>query len=375
MSAHDAWLADVAQARRRAGLWRVLTAREATARVLDLAGNDYLGLARDPRVVAGAVEAVRTWGAGATGSRLVCGTTTLHAQLESELADFGGADAALVVSTGYAANLAVLQALTDDDTLVVSDAGNHASLIDGCRLSRGEVRIVRHLDVDAVAELLAARTQRRAVVVTDSVFSVDGDMAPLVDLHVACRRHGAVLVIDEAHGFGVLGDGAGAAMLCGIAGEPDVVRTVTLSKALGSQGGAILAGRPFIEHLVNTARTFIFDTGLAPACVGAARSALCVLRSSPELPAMARRRAADLAAALGAPPPDAAVVSVVVGDPHLAVAAARGCLAGGVAVGCFRPPSVPAGTSRLRVTARADLTDDDVETGAAVILAAVKAAG
>ena len=375
MTSYDGWLASTARRRRRDGLERALQPRAPRA-LLDLAGNDYLGLARDPRVVAGAVEATQTWGAGATGSRLVSGTTELHAGFEAELSEFADVQAALVFSSGYAANLGVLQALVDDDTLVVSDAGNHASLIDGCRLARGEVRVVPHADPESVARQLTRRAQSRAIVVTDAVFSVDGDLAPLADLHRACREHDALLVVDEAHALGVVGDGGrGAVAAVGLAAEPDVVRTITLSKALGSQGGAVLASRAVIEHLVNTARTFIFDTGLATACVGAAAAALRVLRDEPQLSTRVRQRANELAADIGTAPPDAAVVSVVLGDPMRAVEAAARCRREGVAVGCFRPPSVPVGTSRLRLTARADLTDDDVARAVAVVVAATKEVG
>lgn len=373
MSGHADWLAAADAHRRRHGLHRELRARSGHKGVLDLAGNDYLGLARDPRVTAAAADAARLWGAGATGSRLVSGTTPLHVALERQLAVFTGAEAALVFSSGYAANLGVVQALSDADTLVVSDAANHASLIDGCRLSRATVAVAPHGDSATVDRLLARRRHPRALVVTDSVFSVDGDLAPLAEMHAACRRHGAVLLIDEAHAFGVLGPaGAGLAIAAGLAGEPDVVRTVTLSKALGSQGGAVLATASIANQLVNAARTFIFDTALAPACAGAAMQALDILVADPELPHLVRRRAADLAAALGARPPDAAVVSLVVGDPSATERAAERCRSGGVAVGCFRPPSVPSGTSRLRITGRADLTDDDVTAATSVILDAVK---
>jgi 8-amino-7-oxononanoate synthase len=372
MTAHDRWLEAAAERRRRDGLQRSMQPRTRDA-LLDLAGNNYLGLARDPRVLAGAVEAVGTWGAGATGSRLVSGTTELHMQLEHSLAAFSGAATALVFSSGYAANLGVLQSLTDDDTLVVSDAGNHASLIDGCRLSRALVAVAPHSEPGAVERLLAARSQSRAVVVTDAVFSVDGDLAPIADLHRVCRAHDALLVVDEAHALGVVGAGGrGAVFADGLGNEPDIVRTITLSKALGSQGGAVLATQPIVDHLVNSARTFIFDTGLAPACVGAAAAALDVLRAEPERSDRVRRRARELATEIGAAPPDAAIVSVVIGDPARAVEAATRCRSQGVAVGCFRPPSVPVGTSRLRLAARADLTDDEVARAVAVVTAAVK---
>jgi 8-amino-7-oxononanoate synthase len=219
-------------------------------------------------VTRAAAEAALSWGAGSTGSRLVTGSTELHARFERELAEFVGAPAGLVFSSGYLANLGVLGALAGPGTLVVSDALNHASVVDACRLSRGAVVVTAHRDVAAVDAALSARTAGRAVVVTDAVFSVDGDLAPLADLHGVTSAHGALLVVDEAHSLGVLGDGGrGACRLAGIAGAPDVVQTVTLSKALGSQGGAVLGAAAVVEHLVNAARSFIFDTGLAPTSV------------------------------------------------------------------------------------------------------------
>jgi 8-amino-7-oxononanoate synthase len=356
-----AWLDAHAARRREAGLRRELRPRRAGEPLLDLAGNDYLGLSADSRVVQGGVEALRTWGAGSTGSRLVTGTTSLHAELEAELAAFCGAGSALVFSSGYAANLGVLTALSGPDSLIVSDAANHASLVDACRLSRARVVVVPHDDVSAVEAALAARSETRALVVTDSVNSVDGGLAPLRALHTVCRARGALLVVDEAHGLGVCGPG-GRGLLAdvGLAGADDVVATVTLSKSLGSQGGAVLGPAAVTAHLVDTARSFIFDTGLAPASVGAALAALRVLREEPGRPARVLRAAAALADAAGVPAPPSAVVSVVLGEPAVAFAAAQRCAERGLRVGCFRPPSVPEGTSRLRLTARATLTDDDL---------------
>ncbi|MGH3854575.1 MAG: 8-amino-7-oxononanoate synthase, partial [Pseudonocardiaceae bacterium] len=276
------WLDDAAAIRRAAGLRRVLRPRPPVELVIDLASNDYLGLARDPRVVRSAVRAARAWGIGSTGSRLVTGSTELHAQLEEELAAFCGAAAALVFSSGYTANLGAVTALSGRGALVVSDAASHASLVDACRLSRARVVVVPHADVSAVDAALSARPERRALVVTDSVLSVSGELAPLPELHTVCRRRGAVLLVDEAHGLGVRGAGGrGLLAECGLAGEPDVVATVSLSKALGSQGGAVLGSPAVVEHLVNTARSFVFDTGLAPPAVGGALAALRVLRAEP----------------------------------------------------------------------------------------------
>jgi 8-amino-7-oxononanoate synthase len=364
-------------AREAAGLRRVLRPRAAADGVLDLASNDYLGLACDPRVTAAAAEAARRWGAGSTGSRLVTGTTELHAELEAALADFGRAPAGLVFSSGYLANVGVLTALGGPTVTVVSDAGNHASLIDGCRLSGSPVTVVAHRDLDAVDAALGAAGTPDKLLVTDAVFSVDGDLAPLAELHAVARTHGALLVVDEAHALGVIGPhGRGGIEAAGLAGEPDVVRTVVLSKSLGAQGGAVLAAPEVIDLLINTARPFIFDTALAPAAAGGALAALQVLEAEPERVAAVRRNAHALAAAvraLGAETivPDAAVVPAVLGDPRRAVTAAATCLAAGVRVGCFRPPSVPPGRSCLRLTARATLTDADLERAGAVLAAAL----
>jgi 8-amino-7-oxononanoate synthase len=351
------WLSEHARRRRAEGLRRQLRVRSRDERLLDLAGNDYLGLATDPRVVAGGVDALRAWGAGSTGSRLVSGSTELHAELEAELAEFCGYPAALVFSSGFLANLGVLTALSGRDSLIVSDAANHASLVDACRLSRARVAVVAHNDVRAVDAALANRAERRAMVVTDSVASVDGSHAPLAELHQVARARGALLVVDEAHGLGVCGPGGrGLLASVGLAGAHNVVATMTLSKALGSQGGVVLGPTEVIEHLVDTARSFIFDTGLAPASVGAALAALRILRAEPTLPARVLAVAEQIAGAAGlADAPESAVVSVILGEPEAAVAAAERCRELGVRVGCFRPPSVPPGTSRLRLTAKATL--------------------
>jgi 8-amino-7-oxononanoate synthase len=356
-----AWLEPHAARRRAAGLRRELAPRASAQPLLDLAGNDYLGLSRDPRVVEAAVAAARTWGAGATASRLVTGTTELHVTLERELAAFCGFADGLVFSSGYSANLGVVTALSGPGALVVSDAANHASIVDACRLSRADVAVVPHNDPAAVDAVLAARQQERALVVVESVDSVDGNTAPLRALHTVCRARGALLVVDEAHGLGVRGPGGrGLLAEVGLAGAHDVVATVTLSKALGAQGGAVLGPAAVTAHLVDTARSFIFDTGLAPPAVGAALAALQVLQAEPERAGAVLAHAAALAAAAGVPAPPSAIVAVVLGEPEVAVAAARRCRERGVQVGCFRPPSVPAGTSRLRLTARADLTTADL---------------
>ncbi len=364
------WLAAESAARDAAGLQRSLRPRAAEGATVDLAGNDYLGLAQDPAVIEAAASAARRWGAGAGASRLVTGTLELHAQLERELAAYLGQPAALVLSTGYHANLAAVAALGGRDAVVVSDAHVHASLVDAVRLSRSPVEIVAHHDVAAVARALEAAGDRRALVLAESVYSVLGDEAPLTALAELCKRHDALLVVDEAHGLGVRGPGLVREL--GLAGHPHVLVTATLSKALGSQGGAVLGPQAVIDHLVNRARPFIFDTGLAPASAGAALEALRQLRARPELSDVARRRMGELAAALGVPPSAGAVLSVPMPGPQVAVAAQAAALAQGVTVGCFRPPSVPDGISRLRITVGAGVAEADWARAVGVLVAVVK---
>ena len=372
-----AWLGSADDARRDAGLRRSLTPRSAVGCDVDLASNDYLGLARHPVVIDAGVRALQTWGAGSTGSRLVTGNTELHEEFESALAEFVGAQTALVFSSGYTANLGAVTALSGRGSLLVSDAASHASLVDACRLSRARVVVTPHLDIDAVESALAGRDEERALVVTDSVFSTDGALAPLRELHEVCRAHRALLLVDEAHGLGVRGvGGRGLLHEAGLAGAPDVVMTTTLSKALGSQGGAVVGPEAVRDHLINVARPFIFDTGLAPAALGAALGALRVLADEPWRPQAVLDSAAALFDACGGPDacgvaerPQSAVVSVILGDPDRALAAAAACAKAGVRVGCFRPPSVPAGTSRLRLAARASLSEEELRLACEVLTA------
>ncbi|MQY03398.1 aminotransferase class I/II-fold pyridoxal phosphate-dependent enzyme [Actinomadura macrotermitis] len=371
-----------ADRRAEAGLRRTLRPRAADHDgLLDLASNDYLGLSRDPRLVAGAVAAARAWGTGSTGSRLVTGTTALHAELDRRLAALTGSAAGLVFSSGYLANLGAVAGLAGPGVLVVSDQVNHASIVDACRLSRSRVVVVPHGDTGAVAQTLAEREEEDALVVTDAVFSVDGDVAPLAELHRVARAHGALLVVDEAHALGVVGDGgAGAAHAAGLAGEPDVVLTLTLSKSLAAQGGAVLGAPEVIDALVDTGRAFIFDTGLNPAAAGAALAALDVLAAEPDLPGRARDRAARIAAmaaglGLETAPPAAAVVPVFLGEPHAALDAQRICAGHGARVGCFRPPSVPKGRACLRITARATLGEADLTTLHGALAAVARSTG
>jgi|GEM_PF-980145 len=352
-------------ARRSAGMQRELSYRRSDDSVLDLASNDYLGLSRHPDVVAAAQRALETWGAGSTGSRLVTGSVNAHRELEESLADHLGTESALVFSSGYLANLGTVTALADKDDLIVSDSTNHASLIDACRLSRARIEVAPHCDADAFEKILTERSEVSALAVTDSVFSVDGERAPLGRLASAARRADALLIVDEAHGLGVIGQrGEGVVAGVGLAGASDIIVTATLSKSLASQGGLVAGSSAVIEHIINSARPFIFDTGLAPASAAAALAALRQLQAHPELAEMTRANACRIAAiaqqsGLAISQPDAAVCSVLIGDPMSAVAARELCLSMGIRVGCFRPPSVSDGVSRIRLTARANLSEAD----------------
>lgn len=362
------WLEAAADRRRAAGLERRLGQR--LGHLIDLAGNDYLGLSTHPAVVAAAAQAAHDFGAGAGASRLVTGTLDVHAELESALADWVGAEAALVHSTGYHANLSAVTALSDADTLIVSDAHIHASLVDACRLARGRTEVVPHNDVAAVARALAGRPESRALVLAESIYSVLGDRAPVGELVALCRRYDATLIVDEAHGLGVVSDGHGTVRRLPAAERANVVVTVTLSKALGSQGGAVLGRQAVIDHLVNHARPFIFDTGLAPTSAAAARAALGVIDVG--LVGRLNAIAAELAVACGVEQPDGAVLSVPMDSPEAALAAQAECAEGGIRVGAFRPPSVPDGISRLRITASARLSEDEVAQACDVLRSVVR---
>jgi 8-amino-7-oxononanoate synthase len=367
-SSFPAWLAAQAAGREARGLTRRLVEADRGELLLDLAGNDYLGLARDPRVVAGAVAAARAYGAGAGASRLVSGTLSIHTELEQAIAAFTGFGSALVFSSGYHANLSVVQALADADTLVVSDAHVHASMIDACRLARATVTVTPHNDVAAVSRALTGRSQRRALVLAETIYSVLGDAAPVAELAALAAASDAVLIADEAHALGVAGPG-GAGLLAahGLAGRPEVVATATLSKSLGAQGGLVLGLPAVREHLVNRARPFIYDTGLAPPAAGAALAALRVLQATPELAVRVRANAAVLAEAADVGAPAGAVLSVPVSGPREALAGVAAAARHGLRIGCFRPPSTPDGISRLRLTAHAQHSDEELALAVKVL--------
>jgi 8-amino-7-oxononanoate synthase len=323
--------------------------------------NDYLGLSFHPEVRAAAECAARDSGMGPRGASLICGYTAEHEALERDLASLAGTETALLFPTGFAANLGVVTALGGEEAELFSDSLNHASIIDGCRLSRAAVSVYRHADVEHLDELLASSTASRRIVVTETVFSMDGDIAPLAALAAVCERHEAILVTDEAHATLVFGDrGAGVAEATGVASRVDV-HIGTLSKAVGAQGGFVATSARVREYLLNVARAYVFTTSPVLPVVAAARAAIRVARETPELRARLWERVAALGVGLGrglASP----IAPIVVGDETRAVEASRALLDRGFHVTAIRPPTVPSGGSRLRVTVsaahgRGDITE------------------
>jgi len=343
--------------------------------VLLFAGSNYLDLAAHPEVAEAAARAARDWGCAAGGSRLINGNLALHEELEEELAAFLGVEAALVFSTGYQANVGVIPALAGPGDAVVSDALVHASIIDGCRLSRAAVHVFAHGDPAALEERLAevVPAHRRTLVVLDGVYSMDGDRAPLPAMLAAARRHGALVLLDDAHGIGCLGAGGrGSAEAAGVApGELDVL-VGTLGKALGSFGAFVAGPAALRELLVNAARSFIFTCALAPPQVAAARAALALVVREPWRRERLQRNAARLRDGLAArgvssAPSDTHIVPVRIGDNARTMAVCEALLAGGFYAQGIRHPSVPEGTARLRITPMATHAEDEIDALAAAV--------
>jgi 8-amino-7-oxononanoate synthase len=337
--------------------------------------NDYLGLATHPTVRAAAAAAVQEWGTGAGASRLVTGNLALHESLEAELAAWKGAEAAILFASGYHAAVGTIPALAGAGDLILSDALNHASLIDGCRLSRAELRVYRHGDLEHLDRLLVDRERfRRCLVITDGVFSMDGDLAPLPELVDLSARRDAWLVVDDAHGSGVLGPGGtGTAAALGVAGRVPV-QLGTLSKALAAQGGFVAGSQRLVDFLRNRARSFIFSTGLVPAAAAAARAALALAIAEPARRERLRENAAWLRrelAALGfrVPAGETPILPLVLGDERAALQLSDRLAAAGVLVPAIRPPSVPPGTSRLRLTVSASHEPEHLEQARAAFAA------
>ena len=365
MSRSPGWVGEELARLEAAGLRRRLRHRDERAGSIvggrvNLSSNDYLDLAGDPRVAAAAGAAATRWGAGAGASRLITGGTSLHRELEEALAAWKETEDAVVFSSGYLANTGTISALVSAGDVVFSDALNHASIIDGCRLSGAEVCVYPHGDLDALAVLLTQRAGRRRLIVTDGVFSMDGDAADVPGLAALARQHDAMLMVDDAHGCGVLGpDGRGTAASQGCADGVDLT-VGTLSKAFGSAGGYVTASAGICELLRNRARGFVFDTALAPPSAGAALEALRISRSEPHRRETAVALAKELAAGLGVGPPAACVVPLLIGDAQTAVDASQHLRDAGLEVVAIRPPSVPDGTARLRFATSAACTREDI---------------
>ena len=321
--------------------------------VISFASNDYLGLSHHPAVIAAAQDALARWGAGATSSRHVVGHRPAHQDLEEALAEWKGTARALTFSSGFAVNLGVLATFGGPDCLIASDELNHASIIDGCRLSRSTIAVARHNDVDHVAEILESRSLPRAIVIADAVFSMDGDEAPVDKLAIVCRDHDAMLVLDEAHSvFGP--DLSTSANMPGLS----LLRVATLSKTLGAMGGAVCGSASHIELLINRCRPLIFSTGLSPATAAAAHAAIDVVRSQEGEQRLAHLRKIVDRLRPGHVSP---IVPIMVGAEAAALDAAQSLLDEGILVPAIRPPTVAPGTARLRVALSSDHTHDDVD--------------
>lgn len=361
-----------------AGPWIDLVDDEGTRRVLHLSGNSYLGLADDPRVIEAATAAAVRHGVGAGASRLVTGGTTTHQALEGALADWKGTEDAVVLSSGYLANLAVITALVGPGDTIVSDRRNHASIIDACRLSGAQVRVFEHADAEHAEQLLGTAPGRR-LLVTDGVFSMDGDIAPLPELCDVAERHGAMVVVDDAHGSGILGpDGRGTAAATGCSDRVHAV-VVTLSKALGAAGGAVVGSRQLAEWIRNRARPFIFDTALPAPIAAAAHESLRISLAEPQRRARAVANARTLAtvvAELGfaTAEPDTCIVPVVIGENAATLRAMQRLLAHDVLAVAIRPPSVEVGTARLRLTTMATHSDADLAMARDALIASLSPA-
>ena len=343
------------------GLLRVC--RERPAGVLSFASNDYQNLAADPRLKAAACAAIQRHGAGAGASRLVTGTLPEHVRLEQHLATFKGTEDAIVWATGYMANVGTISALVGKGDAVFSDALNHASIIDGCRLSRADVFVYRHGDMDDLARQLdAAGPRRRKLVVSDAVFSMDGDLLDLPAFLAACRRSGAVSMIDEAHATGVLG-ATGRGLTEHVGCKPDIILG-TLSKALGSEGGFVCASRTACDYLRNRSRSFIFSTAPGPGAMAAADAALSILEAEPGRAAALRAKAARFAAALNeagmACSTQSAIVPILIGDERKACAVSAALEREGVLIPAIRYPTVARGAARLRAAVDIGKTDADL---------------
>ncbi len=340
------------------GMWAVRNGR----RLLSFSCNDYLGLSQHPAVKAAAIAAIETYGVGAGASRLVTGNHPLFGELETRLAQLKGTEAACVFGSGYLANAGIIPTLTGSADLVLIDELAHSCIMTGGKLTGGRVMTFRHNDVAHAEELLSEhRAQHRhAMIATDGVFSMDGDLAPLHALAALAHRHDAWLLSDDAHGIGVVGGGRGSSFVDGAKAAVDL-QMGTLSKAIGSYGGYLCASQPVIDLIKSRARTFVYSTGLPPASVAAAIAALDVIAGDPTYAALPVNKARRFTQRLGLPDAVSPIVPILIGDAEAALAASRLLEDEGFLVVAIRPPTVPAGTARLRVAFTAEHPDSEID--------------
>jgi 8-amino-7-oxononanoate synthase len=339
--------------------------------VLNFSSNNYLGLASHPEVIRAMVRYTEQYGAGSTASRLISGNTAAHRELEAFIAVWKGTEAAVLFGSGYQANLGILSSLVDSADLVISDRLNHASIIDGCRLSKARVEIYSHLDLNGLEDLLRLKGFRRKLVVTESVFSMDGDKAPLQDIGSLCKRWGAIFMVDEAHASGLFGpQGRGVAEEQGVTPE---IQMGTLSKAIGSSGAYVAGSRSLIELLVNKARSLLYSTASPPGVVGASIAALKIIMSEE---GVMRRGALHknvhrfqelLNSQLNYSISESHIVPILIGDSGRTMEVSRTCLESGVFAQGIRFPTVPEGTARIRFALMSEHTDQDLQTAVSVL--------
>ncbi len=344
--------------------------------VLLLCSNNYLGLADHPRVREAAAEAAMRWGVGAGASRLISGNMTVHRRVEEQIADFKGSEACVLFGSGYLANAGVISTLAREGDVVLSDSLNHASIVDGCRLAKARTFVYDHCDMEHLEWGLREAAGRASLIVTDGVFSMDGDVAPLPEIVELARQYDARVMVDDAHGTGALGPGGrGSVAAAALEDEVDIVMG-TLGKALGSYGAFVCCSTEMAEYLVNSARTLIFSTALPPPAVAGAMAALEILREEPQRVDRLRRNGALLREALaeeGLDPGDSEtqIVPLVVGDPAEAVKSCEQALQRGVFAQAIRPPTVPEGTCRLRLAVMASHRSAELRQAARVLGAVV----
>lgn len=343
----------------------VVRVRRDDKEYLMMASNNYLGLTFDERVIEGAIKGAQQYGTGSGGSRLVSGTFPLFTDLERELAKFKNTEKALVFNTGYMANVGTISAIADKNTIIFSDALNHASIIDGCRLSRGSVKAYNHCDVDELKYLLKeVERNTRKLIVTDGVFSMDGDIAPLDKLYELSREYNALLMVDDAHATGTIGSGHGTAAYYGLEKEVDI-QLGTLSKSLGSVGGYVAANSTIIDYLVNMSRSFIFSTALSPADIGAALAALHVLESDTSVLRRLQNNVNYMADCLNSigiyATNDTPIFPILIGSNEDTLTVSNYLYNAGIIGTAIRPPTVPVGESRIRLTVTAAHNKEQID--------------